>query len=494
MADIVLDNKNKIVYLCQINIAMEFVGREEEIHKLNNYISSSKSELCAVIGRRRVGKTFFIDHVIKEQLFFKFTGKFESPLTIQLERFSITIKEQFNLSQTPVFSSWFQAFDFLKNRLKASRLKKKKIIFLDEFPWMETKNSFFITAFGEFWAWAATRGDIMIIICGSAASWMIKKIFKNKGSLYNRVTGRIHLSSFTLNETKLFLQTKGILWKSDAIIKLYMIMGGIPFYLDQIEKGESIDQAIDRLFFHKKGLLRLEFDELFASLFGNPEPYERIVDALSKTADGYDRIKLLEETSFTSGGNITKLCDDLESSGFITTYIPLHKKSRDKVFKLTDPYTLFYLKYVKSHNSQSNQAWHQLTKTSSWMSWSGLAFENLCYLHINEIKKQLKIEGVQSAESVWRHKGNDVMNGAQIDLVIDRADQIVNICEIKYSTTPFIIDEAYHNTLLNKLASFQYFTKTRKTLFLTFITVHGLHENKYSIDYVQNSIKADRFI
>jgi uncharacterized protein len=240
--------------------------------------------------------------------------------------------------------------------------------------------------------------------------------------------------------------------------------------------------------------LRLEFDELFASLFGNPEPYEKIVKTLAKTAQGLDRKSLLKETNYTSGGNLTKWIDDLQSSGFITTYLPLDKKNRDQVYKLTDPYTLFYLKYVDDNMIRSKQAWHYLSNTSSWISWSGLAFENLCYLHINQIKKQLKIEGVQSAESVWRHKGDDVVHGAQIDLIIDRADNVINLCEIKYSTVPFIIDAAYHTTLMKKLSAFQYFTKTKKTLFLTFITVNGLHENKYSIDYIQNSVRADMFI
>lgn len=473
---------------------MEFVGRKDEILDFKKLLNNNKSDLCAVIGRRRVGKTYLIDYVTKEHLFFKFTGKFESPVNIQLERFSVAVKEQFTLLELPCFSSWFEAFDFLKSRILKSRLRRKKVIFLDEFPWMDTKNSYFVTAFGDFWSWAITQQDILIVICGSAASWMIKHIFKNKGSLYNRVTSRIELNPFTIRETAAFLQAKNLNWKTDAIIKLYMVVGGIPFYLDQIDQGEGIDQVIDRLFFQKKGILRLEFDELFASLFGNPEPYEKIVKALSKTADGYNRARLLQETSFTTGGNISKLLDDLEASGFISTYLPIDKINRDKVYKLTDPYTLFYLKYVVDISLRSKQAWHYLSKSASWYAWSGLAFENLCYLHIDEIKRQLKIEGVYSQESVWRHKGNDVMNGAQIDLIIDRADKIIHICEIKYGDTPFIIDDVYYKKLLNKLAAFQYFTKTSKTLLLTFITVHGLHENKYSIDYMRNSVTANEFL
>jgi uncharacterized protein len=473
---------------------MEIIGREEEIQLFNTLINSSKSELCAVIGRRRVGKTYLINEVIKSQLFFKFTGKYNCPLKIQLERFAIEIQNHFNYNNKPQISSWFEAFNLLRDELENSRIRKKKIIFLDEFPWMDKKNAFFVTAFGDFWTWAATRSDIFIVICGSAAAWMIKNIFKNKGSLYNRVTSRITLSPFTLEECSRFLKAKGIVWKNDALLKLYMVMGGIPFYLDQVQQGESTDQAIDRLFFPQKAILRLEFNELFASLFGKAKPYEKIVKALSEHADGLDRKKLLEATENTSGGNFTKLIDNLESSGFITLYVPFGKTEKDVVYKLTDPYTLFYLKYVQGSNMRSKQAWHYISKTPSWASWSGLAFENLCYLHINEIKKQLKIEGVHTTESVWRHKGDQVMHGAQIDLIIERADNIINICEIKYSSHPFVIDADYYKSLQKKLAAFQYFTKSKKTLFLTFITPTGLHENMYSLDFVQNNILAEKFI
>jgi uncharacterized protein len=470
---------------------MDFVGREDELKVFRNLINSSKSELCAVIGRRRVGKTYFINHAIREQLFFSFTGKYDCAVSVQLDRFSVEFCDRFDLAQKPQIKSWFDAFDILKDRLKSSRIRKKKIVFFDEFPWMDTKNSNFITAFADFWTWAVTRKDLLVVICGSAASWMIKNIFKNRGSLYNRVTCRIELNPFTLKECAQFLKVKGIIWKNDVIIKLYMIMGGIPFYLDQLTSGESLDQAIDRLFFPKKAPLRLEFDELFASLFGNPAPYESIVKALSNHPDGCDRYKLLKVTKNTSGGNFTKMINDLEASGFISTYIPLGKSEREAIYKLTDPYSLFYLKYVQGNNIRSKQAWNYLAKTSSWYAWSGLAFENLCYLHINEIKRQLKIEGVFSRESIWRHKGNKEMYGAQIDLVIDRDDSIINICEIKYSSEPFVITSDYSKSLQKKLASFQHFTKTRKTLFLTFITVNGLHENMYSIDFVQNSIMMD---
>lgn len=472
---------------------MELVGRFDEIDTINNIINSSKSELCAIAGRRRVGKTFFIDETLKGYIFFRYTGKYKSTQKMQLEEFSREIGGQFKLDEKNAFRTWFDAFELLEREILKSRIRKKKVIVLDEFPWMATKNSSFLAAFSDFWTWSSKRKDLLVVICGSAASWMVKNIFRSKGSLYNRVTSRIEIQPFTLKETALFFKKKNIDLKQDSIIKLYMVMGGIPFYLDQVRKGESADQAIDRLFFPKSGILRLEYKELFSSLFDNAEPFEKIAGILSDHRHGLSRNELLKKSKSKSGGNFTKIIDELETSGFITGYVPFGKTLKDAVFKLTDPYTLFYLKYVVNSSKRSKSIWQALTQTPSWLSWSGLAFENLCLLHIDQIKKQLKIEGIFTSESIWYHKGNDEMFGAQIDLVIDRADKIINICEVKYAGLPFAIDNNYHQALQKKLTAFQYFTKTRKTLFLTMITANGMVKNKYSLELVQNEIEVGSF-
>lgn len=472
---------------------MELIGRFEEIETINTILNSSKSELCAIIGRRRVGKTFFVDETLKAHKYFQFTGKYKSNQKVHLEEFSKALKDQFKLDEIFVFKTWFDAFESLQKQIIKSRIRRKKVIVLDEFPWMATKNSTFLSAFSDFWTWASKRKDLLVIICGSAASWMVKNIFRSKGSLYNRVTSRIEIHPFTLKETALFFKKKGIDLKQDSIIKLYMVMGGIPFYLDQVRRGESADQAIDRLFFPKSGILRLEYKELFSSLFDNAEPFEKIVDILSNYPQGLSRNDLILKSKNRSGGNFTKIIDELETSGFITAYVPFGKESKNVVFKLTDPYTLFYLKYVVNSSKRSKSIWQALTQTPSWIAWSGLAFENLCLLHVEEIKKQLKIEGIFTTESIWYHKGNDEMYGAQIDLVIDRADKIINICEIKYAGLPFAIDNNYHQALQKKLTSFQYFTKSKKTLFLTMITANGLVKNKYSLDLVQNEVEVGLF-
>ena len=469
-------------------LSMEFVGRKEELNQINRLINSTKSELCAVLGRRRIGKTFFIEHAIKNHLFFRFTGKYESPVNIQLERFSADIKTQLDLGYLPILESWFDAFNLLKNELKSTRKRKKKVIFLDEFPWMSTKNSYFIAAFADFWAWAVMQKDILVIICGSAGSWMIKNIFKNRGSLYNRVTSRIELSPFSLAEVAQFLKAKQINYNTDAIIKLYMVMGGIPFYLDQLDTSESLDQAIDRLFFRNKAILNLEFNELFVSLFGSSSTYEQIVKILSEHTYGLDRNTISKLSKISSGGTLSNNLDELEAAGFITPYVPYGKSKRDIIYKLTDPYVLFYLKYVQKTEVKTKNIWHYLTNTPSWYAWSGLAFENLCMLHTQEIKQMLGISGIFSTESAWRHKGDDTMTGAQIDLLIDRADKVINICEIKYAPSIYVMDKEYYTKLQTKIASFKYFSKTRKSIFVTFITPSGLFENKHSLEYIRNQV------
>ena len=473
---------------------MQLTGRSDQIESLELSIKSSKSDLIAIIGRRRVGKTFFVKTVLGKRIFFQFTGLHKSSLGEHLDRFSKALKEQFNLSTVPQLNTWFDAFDVLKEHIQRSRIRKKKIIFLDEFPWMATHKSRFLTAFTDFWnSFASARNDISIIICGSAASWMIKNVFRNKGGLYNRVTERIELHPFTLKETELFFLHKGLDLKRDSLAKLYLVMGGIPFYLEQLRTNESVDQAIDRLYFTKGSLLRIEYKELFSSLFDESKLHETIVQMLSDHPRGLDRNQLLNRTKITSGGGFTNILEELEMSGFITAYTPFGKKSKDSIYKLTDPFTLFYMKYVLNSNLRSTVHWSYLSQSASWNSWSGLAFENLCMMHIPEIKRKLKIEGIHASASIWQHRGGPEMQGAQIDLIIDRADKTINLCEIKYRQLPYVITRDDHAALLLKMASFQYYTKTNKTIFVTCITSNGLVKNQYSLDLVKNEVVLDDF-
>jgi len=470
---------------------MEIIGRTNAKAKLKYKYDSKKPELIAILGRRRIGKTFLVKQYFKKEIVFHFTGLFQSNLTEHMQRFQQQLSEKIDIKLAQP-KSWFAAFDQLRNYIKGIKSKKRKVVFLDEFPWMATNRSRFLTAFTDFWNnFASGREDLMIIICGSSASWMINKVLRNKGGLHNRVTERITLRSFSLSETKQFLKAKNIVVSDYEILKLYMAVGGIPFYLDQFKKGESVVQGIDRICFHKDGLLRNEYDELMSSLFENSEKHQRIINQLHKHPKGIKRNTLLLKAKMNSGGGSTSILDELEASDFIASYTPYKKKSKDKLYKLKDHYLLFYFKFIKASPKSSKGLWNKLFESQSYQSWSGLAFEHVCYEHIEAINKALGIDGVYTERSAWHHPGDEVHSGAQIDLLIDRADQVINICEIKFSNNLYTITSAYAKNLKNKMSAFKHFTKSKKALFPTMITTFGTNENIHSRELIQQEIKMD---
>ncbi len=474
---------------------MEVIGRTHAKEILQKKMKTPKSELLVVLGRRRVGKTFLIREYMSDDIVFHMTGIYKGRLSEHMERFSKVLSESMGLnSQLTPPKSWFEAFDQLRSYLDGNKSKKKKVVFLDELPWMATNRSRFLPAFTDFWnTYVDGRSDILLIVCGSAASWMINKILRNKGGLHNRVTGRIFLEPFTLRETKIFLKKKNIQASNMDIVRLYMAIGGIPFYLDQMEKGESVVQAIDRICFEKDAILRHEYDELLASLFDNSEKHTAVIEALNDFPKGIKRDEIIKLTGLSSGGGTTSILSELERSGFITSTVPYGKKAKDKLYRLKDYYMLFYLKYIKNTKPSNNRVWEKLSTTRSYDSWAGLAFENVCIDHIDEIKSALRIDGIISYEGAWHSTGNDEMKGAQIDLLIDRADGVINLCEIKFVNSQYTITAKYADELRHKSASFRHFTKTRKALFITMITMHGLTQNKYSNELVQSSMKVDMF-
>lgn len=469
---------------------MEVIGRNDIITRIKKGLKSDKAELIAILGRRRVGKTFLINRVLEEDIVFQFTGLYQSNLKEHLERYSVNLSRSMKAPiplKTP--KSWFDAFDMLGEFILRLKTKKKKVVFLDEFPWMATNRSRFLTAFTDFWnGFASKRKDLMVVICGSSASWMINKVLKSRGGLHNRVTDRILLQPFTLTETKQFLRKKNIIINDMDIIRLYMMMGGIPFYLEQLEKGESLVQSIDRICFTKNALLRLEYNELMASLFDHSIKHTAIIETLHRQPRGLIRDELLKKTKLQSGGGFTSILEELEASDFITSAVPYGNKAKDRIYKLKDYYINFYLKYIRGSKPGKTKIWEKLATSPSYISWSGLAFENVCNDHIDEIKRALRIDGIYSTSGAWHSRGDENVPGAQIDLLVDRADNIINICEIKFTNTPSIITADYAHKIRLKLAAFNHFTKSRKTLFPTMITSYGLIENKHSKSLIQQSI------
>lgn len=460
-------------------------GRKKEIQQLDRIVSATKSHFVAVYGRRRIGKTFLIREYFQQQFCFYHTGIANVSMKTQLSSFHRSLLSYSN-EVIEELQSWFDGFEHLKKVISSSK-EKKKVVFIDELPWMDTPRSNFLAALEHFWnSWGSARKDLIFIICGSATSYIVKNLFENKAGLHNRVTAKIKLQPFTLQETKLFLESKEIYWNKYQIIKAYMCIGGIPFYLEALEKGKSVDQNIDELLFNKDGLLYREFQHLYASLFSNPEKYVEVIAALATKKQGLNREEILKKTSTSNGGTFTKILEDLELSDFIKRYTPFGKKIRDSLYQLTDFYSLFYYNFIHGKNVQSGD-WLSTIDHPRQRAWSGYAFEMVCMSHIYEIKKALGITGVQTEISSWRGTSK---NTAQIDLVIDRRDQVINLFEMKYSINDFVISKKYSNELRNKTGAFREETKTKKAVFLSMLTTYGVKENEYS-GLIQNNITMD---
>ncbi len=473
---------------------MQLIGREKEKKILTQVLQSKESEFVALYGRRRVGKTFLVDTFYKNEIVFSITGMNKTELSIQLENFKNVLNRRLEINKQidAVPKSWLEAFELLKIYVASLTPKNKMVIFIDELPWLATRKSGFLPALEIFWNdWASKRSDIILLVCGSAASWMISNIVKNTGGLYNRITKRIRLSPFSLQEVEAFLKARNIYLERYDILQLYMIMGGIPHYLKSVEKGKSVTQIIDELCFTKDGILRDEFQNLYEALFNKPERYINIVKILAAHPKGLTRNELIKLAKLSSGGTTSRILDGLEESDFIVRYLPIGSNLKLSLYKLSDPYSAFYLKFIGNTRAKGKGTWIKKAEKASWKSWSGFAFERLCLSHSIQIKKAIGIQSVYTEEASWHKKGTNTDKGAQIDLLIDRADNVINICEIKFFQDLFTIDKSYAEKLRNKLTVFKKDTKTKKTLFLTMITTYGVKENQYSISLVQQSIKMD---
>lgn len=467
-------------------------GRQDEKALLLEIETSGEPELVAVYGRRRVGKTFLILSVFNEKLAFEFTGTHHATLNEQLENFSLALTRASKSLPLATPPNWINAFSLLIDYLTPLIKKQRKVIFFDEFPWINTPRSGFLKAFENFWnGWASRQQNLVVVICGSAASWMIQKVINNRGGLHNRVTRRIRLMPFTLGETADFLKARKINLDHYQILQLYMAMGGIPHYLKEVKIGESATQAIDRTCFTKDGLLHDEFKNLYYSLFDNASSHMEIIRALARKNSGLSRNEIIKFSKLTSGGGMTRLLDELTESGFITAYIPFNRTSKDSIYKLTDEYSRFYLKFIENSRSRGKGSWIRFSNGTSWKSWSGIAFENICMKHASRLKRALGIENVYAEISVWHSRPRNEEKGVQIDLLIDRQDQCINICELKFSTAAFEITKSYAAELESKVAAFRNQTRTRKTLFLTMVTTFGIKNPQKYAGLIQHDLKMD---
>jgi len=458
------------------------IGRKEELKTLHQALIADESKFVAIYGRRRVGKTFLVREAFNNDFAFYHTGLANETNHIQLAEFNRSLASYSKQKQSKL-KDWYDAFDRLGQLLAQSTILKK-VVFIDEMPWMDSPRSNFLSALEHFWnGWASARKDILLIVCGSATSWIINKVIKNHGGLHNRVSVRIHLKPFCLRECELYSEEMGLRFNRRQVLEGYMIMGGVPFYWSQLKPGMSLAQNINQLFFSEDGNLRHEFDDLYDSLFKQPKPYLSIVDALATKKVGMTRTEILRATKLTDNGKLTEYLENLEYCGFIRKYNCIGMKAKNALFQLMDNYTLFYYKFIKDSYINDAQYWTKITGKPEYNTWCGLAFERVCLQHVEQIKAKLGIQGVITTVYSWSVAGSKEKPGAQIDLLIDRNDDVINLCEIKYSKAPFQIT----NTID---ASFIQETGTEKAVHLTMITTMGLSDNPYAWD-VQSVVTMD---
>ena len=470
------------------------ISRTKELEALRSAKEADESRFIAVYGRRRVGKTFLVREAYGYHFVFQHAGL--SPQDggktkkAQLDAFAVSLKKS-GLGNFKKPETWLDAFSLLEDLINLSD-ESKKVIFIDELSWMDTRKSDFIPALEYFWnARMTARKDIVLVVCASATSWMMKKVVHSRGGLYNRLNLKINLQPFTLSECEAFTVAKNIRMSRYQLLECYMILGGIPYYWDQLNKSLGLSQNIDALFFADHPILEDEFRYLYASVFNAPEPYIRIVTALGKKKVGMYRDELLKETRIPDSGTFSELLSNLESCGFIRHYDEFGKTKRNKRYQLIDNFTLFYFKFLDQKPNDPHY-WTNHLNTPVRNAWCGLAFERVCLEHISAIKHKIGIDGVVTDAVSWSCAGDleKGLFGSQIDLLIVRKDQVINLCEMKYASAPYVITKKTDENLRKKISDLVTETGTAYAIHSTFITPYGLAKNEYEGN-VQVQITAD---
>lgn len=472
---------------------INIIGREREMEELSRCMESNRSEFVIVYGRRRVGKTFLVDSFFEGLFDFTFVGGHNLTKAKQLRGFAKALKRAANMEKQPELKTWEDAFDALEEYLESLPADKRKVVFIDEMPWIDTAQSEFVEALEYFWnGWGARRTDIVFIASGSVTSWMMDNLVDNSGGLHARITHNIYVRPFTLRETSEYMQSRGFTLDYYSVLQLYMIMGGIPFYLSLLNPNESLLANIDRLYFRRNGELRTEFDELYSAIFKNADKYLQIVSILNQNKEGLTYAQIMKMSGL-AGERLTTVLRNLEKCDFIITFTQFGNKSRGTLYRLSDFYTLFYFKYIDKADSKDEEWWTHNHNSRMVESWQGRTFELVCLTHLPQIRQKLGISGISTSASSWRYvpaNAVDGEHGAQIDLVIERSDRVINLCEMKFSVSKFIVTKDYEERIRTRMQIFREKTKTNYSLVNTFVTTFGVSDGLHR-SIVDNELTAD---
>lgn len=463
-----------------LQIPPTLIGRHDECATLKECLATNKSEFVIVCGRRRIGKTFLVDQFFQNKYDFSFVGKHKTKTQTQLNYFAKAIQKHSGRKQK-AYADWYEAFDALEDYLETLPTNRKKVIFIDEMPWIDTQRSTFVSALENFWnGWANRRYDIVLIASGSATSWMADKLIDNQGGLHNRITRRLYLEPFTLSETEEYFKSFDSPLTRFDILQCYMFTGGIPFYLSLMNPQMSIAQNIDMLFFHKSAPLRREYDELYSALFTHVDSYIKVIEILYSHKYGLTKREISKATKF-NGTFLNTVLNNLELCDFIENF-ELFGKKNTLVYRLVDFYTLFYFKFIANRHNKDTEWWSHNLDDAGIRAWMGLTFELICMKHNKQIKKALGISGIGTSVSTWKclqDKDND-MPGAQIDMLIERSDKVIHLCEMKFSEQEFSITNNYEMGLRKRMGIFKERTKTKEAVVHTFVTTFGVGQGKHS--------------
>lgn len=465
------------------------IGRIKEIQVLEDAFGSGRPEFVAVYGRRRVGKTYLVREVFADRFTFCYTGALNCSTKIQLSYFHDALKEH-GLDSASAPQTWPDAFRMLKTLIEHSG-DKRKVVFLDELPWMDAPRSGFVSAFEHFWnGWGASRKDLLLIICGSSTSWIINKVIKNKGGLHNRVTRNIHISPFSLSECEQYVGQLGLNLSRNNIIEGYMVMGGIPLYWSKLDRRKSLTQNINDIFLAEHGELRYEFNDLYSSIFANPDKYIKIIECLSSKKSGMTRAEIITNAKIESNGRLSAMLEDLIQCGFVRKYCHTNKKTKDALYQLVDCYTLFYYRFVKKAHGVDEDYWMKIQSTPTYNTWCGLAFERVCLLHTRQIKIALGISGILANIFSWHVPKTEEHPGVQIDLLIDRADNVVSICEMKYAPNGYVLTAAEAEKINTRVRVYSMYKPAKKGVQTVMITSNGI-ANRGNAANIHRELTAD---
>ena len=461
------------------------IGRQREVLELNKLYESGRAELVAVYGRRRVGKTYLVDETFSGRITFRHAGLSPADedakglLQAQLRHFYNSL-ELHGMEPCEKPDNWLDAFLLLEKFLQKIDDGTRQLVFLDELPWLDSPRSGFLRAFEGFWnTWGCHRKNLMVVVCGSANSWILDRLINNHGGLYGRLTYEMKLSPFTLRECEEFYRSRGVPFSRYDIVQSYMIFGGIPYYLGYMNTSASLAQNVDRLFFARNGVLKNEYNRLFESVFTNPAAIESIVRLLYTRNAGFTRREITEGLGISDGGTLSKNLNALLASNFVVKYVPFGLSKREEHYKLVDPFCLFFLHFVHGRSTANENYWQQNIASASITAWRGFAFENVCFNHVEQIKRALGVSGVVSSNSAWSKKGGDE-EGLQIDLLIQRNDNVVNMCEMKFVSEDFSVDKACYRTLLSRAERVREAVSPKMSVVSTLVTTFGLKRNEYS--------------